>query len=485
MFRTLRQRLIWSQILPLLVALPLMGIMLAYTLEEQIIIPQLAKNLVGNARLLAEITTAEYELWGDPILFRKLISRVHFDPSIQVMFLDGQGDLLFSSDSNDSALLGRQLALPGIESTQAGKETALTNYSLFNLSNVVVDVYEPITDVSGDLIGIIRLTYRVGSIYEIFSQLRWEILIALAMGLVLSFVMGTWLVISVSRPVKDVTDAIYGLATGQRQEPIIETGPDELRSQARAVNFLVEELHSLETSRRQLLANIVHELGRPLGALRSAIHALRQGATEDPVLMSDLTHGMDEETHRLQFLLDELANLYDRTTGSLELDRKPVETATWLKRVLAPWHVSAEEKDLQWNEDIPPDLPPVALDPNRMAQVIENLINNAIKYTPSGGRVNIAAGVKEGSFWIKVADSGPGILAEEQEKIFQPYYRGDTGHRIKQGMGLGLTIAKELVTAHGGQIQVESVRGKGSEFLVMIPATSDAATFQAKGEKPS
>jgi two-component system, OmpR family, sensor histidine kinase BaeS len=481
MFRTLRQRLIWSQILPLLVALPLMGLMLAYTLEEQIIIPQLAKNLVGNARLLAEITTAEYELWGDPLLFRRLISRVQFDPSIQVMFLDGQGDLLYSSDSNDSALLGRNLALPGIESSQAGQETALTNYSLFNLNNVVVDVYEPISDVRGEVIGIIRLTYRVGSIYEIFSQLRWEILIALAFGLVVSFVMGTWLVISISRPVKDVTEAIYGLATGQRQELVSETGPEELRSQARAVNFLVDQLHSLETSRRQLLANLVHELGRPLGALRSAIHALQQGASGDPVLLSDLTRGMDEETHRLQFLLDELANLYDRSTGSLELDRRWVETGDWLRGVLAPWHASADEKGLQWNEDIPAGIPAVFLDPNRMAQVIENLVNNAIKYTPSGGRVDISAGVNDENFWVKVRDSGPGILPEEQDKIFLPYYRGDTGRRIKQGMGLGLTIARELVTAHDGHIQVESVRGEGSEFLVTLPLAIEAVSTHGEG----
>ena len=483
MFRTLRQRLVWSQILPLLVALPLMGLMLAYTLEEQIIIPQLAKNLVGNARLLAEITSAEYELWGDPLLFRKLISRVQLDPSIQIMFLDGQGDLLYSSDSNDSALLGRNLALPGVEPSRAGRETALTNYSLFNLNNVVVDVYEPISDVRGQVIGIIRLTYQVGSIYELFSQLRWEILIALALGLVVSFVMGTWLVISVSRPVRDVTDAIYGVATGQRQEPVNETGPEELRSQARAVNFLVEQLHSLETSRRQLLANVVHELGRPLGALRSAIHALQQGASDDPALLADLTHGMDEETHRLQFLLDELANLYDRSTGSLELNREPVETVPWLRGVLTPWRTFAEEKKLQWLEDIPPQLPVVTIDPNRMAQVIENLVNNAIKYTPPGGRVTVSAGVREGSFWLKVGDSGPGIREEEKEKIFLPYYRGDTGRRIKQGMGLGLTIAKELVTAHGGQIQVRSVRGEGSEFLVRIPqAAAPAARPQEDGE---
>ena len=469
MFRSLRQRLIWSQILPLLISLPLMGVLLVYSLEGQILIPQLAKNLVSDARLLAEISSAEFELWGDPILFESMISRVQLDTDIQVMFLDGQGTLLYSSDAHDLPLKGTVMALPGLAQAQTGKETALTNYSILNLSNVMVDVYEPVTDASHEVVGIIRLTYSLGSLYDIFDQLRWQILVALGLGLVLSVLLGTWLAIGISRPVREVTDAIYGLATGQRREPVKEYGPDELRSQARAVNFLVEQLRSLETSRRQLLANIVHELGRPLGALRSAIHALGKGAADEPALLADLTRGMDDETFRLQYLLDELANLYDKTTGSLELNRQPVETGNWLRGILSPWRAAAQEKQLAWQEEIPDGLPSISIDTLRMAQVVGNLLSNAIKYTPTGGMLKISAGVDEKNFWIKVNDTGAGVQADEREKIFLPFYRGNSGRRIKQGMGLGLTIAHELVTAHGGQISVESTPGEGSEFTVTLP----------------
>jgi len=231
----------------------------------------------------------------------------------------------------------------------------------------------------------------------------------------------------------------------------------------------VEQLRSLETSRRQLLANIVHELGRPLGALRSAIHALEKGAAADPVLLADLTHGMDDETFRLQYLLDELANLYDKTTGSLELDRAPVETAEWLRNVLIPWRAAAQEKHLTWQEDLPVGLPPISIDAQRMAQVLGNLASNAIKYTPASGTVRVSAGTGPGSVWLKISDTGAGVRADEREKIFLPFYRGDTGRRIKQGMGLGLTIATELVNAHGGQLTLESTPGKGSEFTVTLP----------------
>ena len=469
MFRTLRQRLIWSQILPLLLALPLMGILLIYSLEGQILIPQLAKNLVNNARLLAEISSAEFELWGDPILFERLISRVQLDSDIQVMFLDGQGTLLYSTDPGDLAFRGQVMPLPGLSKAQSGNETALTNYSISNLNNVVVDVYEPVMDVSSRIVGIVRLTYRLDSIYDIFSELRGQILAVLGLGLLLSLLLGTGLAVSISRPVREVTEAIYGLATEQRREPVQERGPEELRSQARAVNFLVEQLHSLETSRRQLLANIVHELGRPLGALRSAIHALGKGAAEDPALLNDLERGMDEETSRLQYLLDELASLYDKTMGGLELDRKPVQAAAWLRGVLIPWKAAAEEKHIQWQEEIPDSLPSISIDSVRMAQVTGNLLSNAIKYTASGGTVKVSAFTDDKTLLFKVRDSGAGVHEEEREKIFLAFYRGETGRRIKQGMGLGLTIARDLITAHGGSISVESKPGLGSEFTVRIP----------------
>jgi len=470
-FRSLRQRLILSQILPLLLILPLMGVLLVYSLEGQVLIPQLAKNLLSNARLLAEISSAEFELWGDPILFESLISRVQLGPEIKVMFLDGHGTLLYSSDGSDHILINTVPALPGIAKAQAGKETALTNYSILNLSNVMVDVYEPVTNASRQVVGIVRLTYQLGSLYDIFNQLRWQILLALGIGLALSLLIGTWLAISISRPVREVTDAIYGLATGQRHEPVKENGPQELRYQAQAVNFLVEQLHSLETSRRQLLANIVHELGRPLGALRSAIHALGNGAAADPTLLADLTNGMDDETLRLQFLLDELANLYDKVTGSLELNRQPVETTAWLKNILVPWRAAAEEKHLDWQAEIPAELPSISVDTLRMAQVVGNLLSNAIKYTPAGGALKISAWADQGAFWLRVSDTGPGVKIDEREKIFLPFYRGDTGKRIKQGMGLGLTIVRDLLTAHGGQISLESTPGQGSQFTISLPLT--------------
>lgn len=469
MLRTLRQRLLASHILPILLVLPVMGVLLFSSLEKRVLIPQMADNLLVNARLMAEISRSEFELWGDPILFESMLSRVHLGSDIRVMFLTPRGTLLYANDPALSPQLGSALSAPGLAQAQKGKEAAFTNYSLFKTGNVVVDIFEPVANVNGEVVGIVRLTYQLGSISSTFKEVRWLILLALGIGLLLSIIIGTWLAFSISRPVRQVTDTMYDIALGRSREPVKEQGPAELRSQARAVNHLVEQLHLLETSRRQLLANLVHELGRPLGALRSAIHAISKGAAQNPVLFNELTDGMDEETTRLQHLLEEVSGLYDRSIGPLELNVQPVEISSWLHGVLIPWEAAAREKGIAWEADLTGELPAVRLDPLRMSQVIGNLLSNAIKYTPAGGKITITAGSDPGFWWFKVSDTGAGIRADEQEQIFKPFFRGDTGRRIKQGMGLGLTIARDLVAAHGGEIHVESTPSTGSTFTVKIP----------------
>ena len=287
--------------------------------------------------------------------------------------------------------------------------------------------------------------------------------------------------LNISKPVQEVTRAIYTIIEHPISEAqvlsIDEKGPQEVRDLVRAVNLLADRLNAMEVSRRQLLANLVHELGRPLGALRSAIQALGRGAGQDPQLLNDLATGMDEETARLQHLVEEVTVMHDQALGVLELDFQAVELAEWLPRVLVPWNQSAQEKHIRWETDIPEDLPSVNIDAGRMAQVIGNLVSNAIKYTPPGKSIQISAGAPAkdsseaaaGRTWIRVRDTGPGIPIEEQQKILRPFYRGSQGRRVKQGMGLGLSIANEIIIAHGGVLDIDSAPGNGSTFTIWIP----------------
>jgi signal transduction histidine kinase len=225
----------------------------------------------------------------------------------------------------------------------------------------------------------------------------------------------------------------------------------------------------MEKSRKQLLANLVHELGRPLGALRSGIQALQGGAHQDPQLRDELLGGMVEEVQRLHRLLDDLAHLHDQLLGQLELNRQPLALSEWLPRVLAPWREAAQARRLRWSAEIPENLPTLSVDADRLGQAVGNLLSNAIKYTPLGGEVKVAAGSVDEEIWIKVSDSGPGIPLEEQDKVFTPFYRGQQRRRFPQGLGLGLSIARDQVTAHGGRLDLVSTPGQGSQFTIYLP----------------
>lgn len=266
-----------------------------------------------------------------------------------------------------------------------------------------------------------------------------------------------------------MTDAVHRLITGEQIEVLPETGPKEAQALAQEVNALVARLRSLEQARRKLLANLVHELGRPLGAILSAIQALLGGADQDASLRTDLLAGMESEVRRLHRLLDDLAGLHDQVVGGLELARETVDLGAWLADTLAPWRQAAHERGLDWKVTVSGTLPITTLDPDRMAQALGNLLSNAIKYTPRGGSISVEAGADADAAWVTVRDSGPGIPPTEQERIFTPFYRGQSDRRFPQGMGLGLSIARDLVTAHGGRIEVDSTPSRGSAFTLWIP----------------
>jgi len=333
----------------------------------------------------------------------------------------------------------------------------------------LIDVLTPVLDDNQQVIGLVRVSYQSAALFELLSQLRGLIIWVLVLGLGLGALLGLGLALNLSRPIQRATHAMYDLAQGRTSEQLKVQGPQEIRELAAAVNFLVERLHSLELARRQLLANLVHELGRPLGALRSAIQAIGRGAGSDPQLLSDLAIGMDGEAERMQGILEELAHLHDQVLGSLELHFEPLKLAEWLPSTLLPWQQAAHEKRLTWEESIPSDLPIISADPGRLAQVVGNLASNAVRYTPPGGQVTISAGAQDGEVWVRVSDNGPGISSEDQARIFLPFYRGDQGRRIKDGMGLGLSIANDLAKAHGGRIELESAPGAGSQFTLWLP----------------
>jgi len=469
MFRTLRSRLVLSHILPLVIVIPLMYLLLSYLFETRLLLPRLAQDLVSDARLLTEIARWDYLTSGEQRSLQYYLLNLEPNPQVRLVYLSPDGAVQYSNDPDYLAQMGKIADVAGLERAQRGEEVLLTSYSFLPGRDDSISVLMPVQISNKHTVGILWMTYYERSLTNLFQEMRFLSLLITLGSLLVGAGLGSVLAFNVTRPIRQVTEAILNLAGGARSQVLVEQGPQETRDLVQAVNVLVTRLHSLEQARRQLLANLVHELGRPLGALRSAIQALNRGATRDPQLFQDLTTGMDEEAARLQGILNDLAHLHDQVLGPLELKREPVSLSDWLPRTLLPWGEAAAEKHINWQVEIPEALPPVEIDQARFAQVIGNLASNAVKYTPVGGAVQINAGTEEDQVWISVKDSGPGIPPEEQKLIFQPFFQGSYAQRIKQGMGLGLSIAQDLIAAHNGRITIESRSGSGSRFVIWLP----------------
>jgi signal transduction histidine kinase len=471
MLHSLRNRLILSHILPLLIIIPLMGVVLLYALETQYVLPNLANELSGDAKILAEITSQQAGIWQDPLVARTALEKSRTSQEKRIMFIRPDGRLLASSDPADAERIDQPILATGLDEAKKGELVKRINLSQ-GLHGEVVDVFAPVFGSDQNLTGIVRVSYRYATLMEELVQFRFLIIGILILGLLSGAVLGVLLAVNIDRPIQEATDAIDELAVRGKRDPLPIQGPDEIQHLLQSVNFLVERLHNLEAARQQLLDNLVHELGRPLGGIRMAIQVSREGAKHDPVLLDELLEGMDEESERLEHLLDDLARLQDQVVGGLELNLQPVALAEWLPKVLLTWREAAEVKNLKWEESLATNLPVLNIDRDRIAQVLGNLISNAIKFTPSGGTVAVTAGAAENKIWIQVRDTGPGIPAYEQEQVFTPFFQGEQGRRIKQGMGLGLSIARDLAEAHFGKIELTSEPGTGSSFTLWLPVSA-------------
>ncbi len=467
----LRNRLILSHILPLLITIPLMGASLVYLLETKVILPSISRELEGDAIILTEVLREKPEWWAKPSAAQQLLLSTYPRLAKRVMLISPEGRLLASSDPADNSRLNQALSLSSLQNPPVNELQISTNYSQ-GLQAEIVDVLAPVSTANGELLGFVRVSSRYTTIAQELLQLRYLIGFVTIVGLALGGVLGSSLAINIGNPLQQVTQAVIHLARGERRENLAQNGPEEIRLLSLAVNDLVERLRSLEQSRQRLLSNLIHELGRPLGSLRMAVQVLLHGSKEDPAQLDELLQGMDLEMGNLQRLLEDLAHLHEQVLGPLELNLENIVPTEWLPAVLRPWEELARQKQIEWAVSLPAKMPAIRVDPTRFSQIIGNLISNAIKYSQPSGQIKLSAGTENNMFWLQVSDNGPGIEADEQEKIFQPLYRTPQKNLSYEGMGLGLSIVRDLVQAHHGKVVLNSEPGIGSQFTIFLPLSS-------------
>jgi signal transduction histidine kinase len=262
-------------------------------------------------------------------------------------------------------------------------------------------------------------------------------------------------------PLGDMVEAADRVAAGDYSTRTPERGPHWMRTVARAFNSMTSKLEVQHRQRRDLMADIAHELRTPLAVLQGRLEGMLDGVypRDEGQIAAVL-----QETRMLARLVEDLRTLAHTESGTLTLQKESTDLAILLTDTAASFAAEASERRIQLDVDAAVNMPLVDVDPVRIREVLTNLISNALRHTSENGRVSVTASAQPETIVIAVSDSGRGIPAEDLPRIFDRFYKGH-GSR---GSGLGLTIARNLVVAHGGEIQADSEEGKGTTMRVIL-----------------
>ena len=287
-------------------------------------------------------------------------------------------------------------------------------------------------------------------------------LLALALGVMLSR--------ALTRPLRDLTTATDEMAAGHLGKQVETHVQDEIGKLATSFNKMSKDLAEASRLRRQMTADIAHDLRTPLTILRGYTEGLCDGSIQGGQELYDLLH---QEVVHLQHLVEDLRTLSLADAGELTLDRRIIDPKALLERTGLAHVVSARQKGITLRVDAPDTLPSVAVDVERMTQVLDNLVANALQFT-SQGEIVLSGECRDSTVSLHVTDSGTGIAPEEMNNIFDRFYKVDSSrHRNGQAQsGLGLAIARAIVLAHDGEIRAESSPGKGTRFTILLPIST-------------
>jgi signal transduction histidine kinase len=325
--------------------------------------------------------------------------------------------------------------------------------------------------VRGERVGTLIMAIPAGTfnpLEQAFSQsVRDSILLAGAIALIIALGLGILFVRRLARPLEELRVAAEQISQGRSPPRVHITSNDELGRLGQTFNQMAESLQRSEALRRQLILDIAHELRNPLMVQQSHLELLLDNVV--PPTPEQL-QTIYEQNLLLGRLVRDLQLLALADAGELQIVRVPTQFREILQRVIAHIHPTLEEKQIALEAQIADDLPTVAVDPQRIEQVLLNLLDNACRYTPPGGKIVLSAYREDGAVHVSVRDGGPGIAPEDLPHIFERFYRGDKSHaRSSGGTGLGLSIAKALIEAHGGKIWTENAPQGGACFHFTVP----------------
>ena len=453
----------------LLLVISLGAIALIWSRNEYRVITQELQSLMGErVILLARILSHEFAEHGEVKLHKSEFPIVNQDENLLAVYVDDSGSLYELVPGTVSPLnmdLFRQLS-----AKYPVYEEAYTTLIDSEFETPSVYAIAPVLDSTDHPIGVVCLLLPLGNLETYVVRLRWLLIGAIIIVALLGIGVSILLTNYFSRQFSRAQRLAATVANGDYQLRIPEEGPTELQDLSRYLNQMAEKLQVQLKTRRTLLANVAHELARPLAGLQLGIESLRKGAIQDSNLADDLLVSMGKTIRRLEGLIDDITLAAQPETSRIVLHRNALAVEPFLKGVATRFWTLAESRGCKLEVRVEAGLPPVYADEKRLYQIIGNLVDNATKFTPPGKIIHLSAEcLDEHNVRLLIRDGGQGISPEEAEHLFEPFYQGDVGRRIKQGMGLGLSIAQQLAQAHGGSLKLENYPEGGTLAILTLP----------------
>jgi signal transduction histidine kinase len=315
-------------------------------------------------------------------------------------------------------------------------------------------------------VGAIVVATRKTSVSHSVAALVERLAIAAVLGLLVAALLGWYLSRRIVRPVLQLSHAADEVAAGNYAVEVPRRAPGELRHLSERFAQMTNRLAEVELMERNFLMSVSHELRTPLTAIRGHVAALIEGVVSDPELRQSSLETVELETQRLERLVGDILDLAKLDTHRFTVMKEEVDMAQLLDQAYERYRDEAQRREIDYEQDVR-DSPVIVSDGDRVLQVVGNLLSNAFRATPDGGRVSLELAQQNGTVHVAIEDSGPGIPLEARERLFRPFVS-----ELGGGTGLGLAIAKEISTALGGRIELASEVGKGSRFELVLPVDS-------------
>ncbi|MYD74001.1 MAG: HAMP domain-containing protein [Chloroflexi bacterium] len=301
-----------------------------------------------------------------------------------------------------------------------------------------------------------------GSLDELVGRLIVSGLAGLAAAVVIAMVLSRQLM----RPLEALTTVVRRFGPDRYDMRAAETGPSQVRELASAFNAMADRVADNERAMRGFIADVSHELRTPLTSIRGFVEALRDGTATDPERQASSLEVVHEETQRMLRMIEQLLDLSRLEAGQSRLQRTSIDLDELFGYVESMFSARAREQGIDMRLDISPAAPTIEADYDRLVQVLNNLIENAMRHTEAGA-ITVSARRADDGLELSVSDTGEGISADDLERLFDRFWQPES--RTGPGAGLGLAISREIVRAHGGRITADSDLGAGTTIVVWLP----------------